>query len=59
MVREDKEMQLTFFEFTTGMAFQYFAEKKVDIVVAEVGMGGRLDATNVIIPEVAAITRIG
>jgi dihydrofolate synthase/folylpolyglutamate synthase len=59
MVREDKEMQLTFFEFTTGMAFQYFAEEKVDIVVAEVGMGGRLDATNVIIPEVAAITRIG
>ncbi len=59
MACEDKETQLTFFEFTTGMAFKYFSEKKVDIVVAEVGMGGRLDATNVICPEVAAITRIG
>lgn len=59
MVGEDGEKQLTFFEFTTGMAFKHFSEKKVDIVVAEVGMGGRLDATNVIGPEVAAITRIG
>ncbi len=59
MVRQDKEMQLTFFEFTTGMAFKYFRERNVDIVVAEVGMGGRLDATNVLSPEVAAITRIG
>jgi len=59
MEAEDKEKQLTFFEFTTGLAFKYFAEKKVDIVVAEVGMGGRLDATNVITPEAAAITRIG
>lgn len=59
MEAEDKEKQLTFFEFTTGLAFKYFAEKKVDIVVTEVGMGGRLDATNVITPEVAAITRIG
>ena len=59
MTRENSEKQLTFFEFTTGLAFKYFSEKKVDIVVAEVGMGGRLDATNVINPEVAAITRIG
>lgn len=59
MEAEDKEKQLTFFEFTTGLAFKYFAEMKVDIVVTEVGMGGRLDATNVIVPEVAAITRIG
>ncbi len=59
MEAEDKEKQLTFFEFTTGLAFKYFAERKVDIVVTEVGMGGRLDATNVITPEVAAITRIG
>lgn len=59
MTSESKEKQLTFFEFTTGLAFKYFAEKKVDIVVAEVGMGGRLDATNVLIPEVSAITRIG
>jgi len=59
MIAESKEMQLTFFEFTTGLAFKYFSERNVDIVVAEVGMGGRLDATNVIVPEVAAITRIG
>ncbi len=59
MAEEDKEKQLTFFEFTTGLAFRYFSEKKVDMVVAEVGMGGRLDATNVLVPEVAAITRIG
>ncbi len=59
MKEADKEKQLTFFEFTTGLAFKYFSEKKIDIVVTEVGMGGRLDATNVISPEVAAITRIG
>ena len=59
MKAEDMEKQLTFFEFTTGLAFKYFSEKKVDIVVTEVGMGGRLDATNVVSPEVAAITRIG
>ena len=55
----DPERQLTFFEFTTGLAFKFFEEQGVDIVIAEVGMGGRLDATNVIVPEVAAITRIG
>jgi dihydrofolate synthase/folylpolyglutamate synthase len=59
MASEDGEKQLTFFEFTTGLAFKYFNEQKVDMVVAEVGMGGRLDATNVLIPEVAVITRIG
>lgn len=59
MASESAEKQLTFFEFTTGLAFKYFSEQKVDVVVAEVGMGGRLDATNVLIPEVAAITRIG
>ncbi len=59
MAEEDAEKQLTFFEFTTGLAFKYFSEKRADIVVAEVGMGGRLDATNVLVPEVAAITRIG
>jgi dihydrofolate synthase/folylpolyglutamate synthase len=59
MASEDKEKQLTFFEFTTGLAFKHFSEKKVDLVVAEVGMGGRLDATNVLVPEVSAITRIG
>ncbi|MBN1676993.1 MAG: bifunctional folylpolyglutamate synthase/dihydrofolate synthase [Candidatus Thermoplasmatota archaeon] len=59
MASESMEKQLTFFEFTTGLAFKYFEEKGVDIVVAEVGMGGRLDATNVLVPEVSVITRIG
>jgi dihydrofolate synthase/folylpolyglutamate synthase len=59
MAEESGEKQLTFFEFTTGLAFEYFNEQKVDVAVLEVGMGGRLDATNVVIPEVAVITRIG
>jgi dihydrofolate synthase/folylpolyglutamate synthase len=59
MASESKEKQLTFFEFTTGLAFRYFSEQKVDMAVAEVGLGGRLDATNVLRPMVAAITRIG
>jgi dihydrofolate synthase/folylpolyglutamate synthase len=59
MATESTEKQLTFFEFTTGLAFRYFSERKVDIVVAEVGLGGRLDATNILRPEVSAITRIG
>lgn len=59
MASEGPEKQLTFFEFTTGLAFEYFAQKEVDLVVAEVGMGGRLDATNVLLPEVSVITRIG
>jgi dihydrofolate synthase/folylpolyglutamate synthase len=50
---------LSFFEMTVGMAFDYFAKKKVDIAIIEVGMGGRLDSTNIIIPEVALITNIG
>jgi dihydrofolate synthase / folylpolyglutamate synthase len=48
----------TFFECVTAMAFEYFAQQKVDIAVFEVGMGGRLDSTNVITPEVAVITQI-
>jgi len=59
MSQENGEKQLTFFEFTTGLAFKYFAEKNIDLLVAEVGMGGRLDATNVLSPYVSAITRIG
>lgn len=50
---------LSFFELTVGMAFQYFAEAQVDVAIIEVGMGGRLDATNVITPEVSVITNIG
>src|SRR3989344_2116826 len=48
----------TFFEFTTALAFLYFAEQKVDWAVIEAGMGGRLDATNVLKPEVSVITGI-
>lgn len=48
----------TFFEFTTAMAFEYFRTSHVDFAVLEVGMGGRLDATNVTTPEVAVITSI-
>ena len=55
---EKQHLPLTFFEFTTALAFAYFAEKKVDYAVIEVGMGGRLDATNVVLPEVAIITNV-
>lgn len=48
----------SFFEITVAMAFQYFAEQKVDIAVVEVGLGGRLDSTNVLAPELAVITNI-
>lgn len=51
--------QLSFFEMTVGLAFQVFAEHKVDIAIVEVGMGGRLDATNIIKPELSVITNIG
>ncbi|MFO7701826.1 MAG: folylpolyglutamate synthase/dihydrofolate synthase family protein [Psychroflexus maritimus] len=53
-----KQHSLSFFEMTVGMAFQYFAEKQVDIAIIEVGLGGRLDSTNIIQPEVAVITNI-
>lgn len=49
----------SFFEMTVGMAFDYFAKKKVDIAVIEVGLGGRLDSTNIILPELSIITNIG
>ena len=51
--------QPTFFETTTAMAFRYFEEQRVDLAVVEVGMGGRMDATNVVRPDACAITRIG
>ncbi|WP_273567958.1 bifunctional folylpolyglutamate synthase/dihydrofolate synthase [Maribacter halichondriae] len=51
--------RLSFFEMSVGMAFQYFAIKKVDITIIEVGLGGRLDSTNIILPEVSLITNIG
>ena len=54
-----EKQKLSFFEMTVGLAFDYFAEEKVDIAVIEVGLGGRLDSTNIIIPEVSVITNIG
>lgn len=54
-----ESQQLSFFEMTVGMAFDYFRAEKVDIAVVEVGMGGRLDSTNVITPLLSVITNIG
>jgi dihydrofolate synthase / folylpolyglutamate synthase len=54
-----EDLKPSFFEMTVGMAFWIFAKEKVDIAVIEVGMGGRLDSTNVINPEVSVITNIG
>lgn len=51
--------QLSFFEMSVGMAFDYFAKEQVDIAIIETGMGGRLDSTNIINPELAVITNIG
>ena len=51
--------ELSFFEMTVGLAFQYFKKEKVDIAIIEVGMGGRLDSTNIISPLLSVITNIG
>ena len=51
--------QLSFFEMTVGLAFDYFSNQNVDIAIIEVGMGGRLDSTNIITPLVSVITNIG
>jgi len=53
-----KIVNASFFEITTAMAFEYFKEKKVDYAVIEVGMGGRLDSTNIITPVLSVITNI-
>jgi dihydrofolate synthase / folylpolyglutamate synthase len=53
------QLQPSFFEMTVGLAFWYFAKEEVDIAIIEVGMGGRLDSTNVISPELSLITNIG
>ena len=53
-----EEIKPSFFEFTTVMAFEYFHKKNVDFAIIEVGLGGRLDSTNIIKPLVAAITNI-
>lgn len=54
-----EEIKPSFFEITVVMAFEYFAQKKVEVAVIEVGLGGRLDSTNVIRPELSIITNIG
>lgn len=54
-----EEHNPSFFEVTVAMAFEYFVSQKIDIAVVEVGMGGRLDSTNIITPEVSIITNIG
>lgn len=59
MAARSETDQPTFFEVTTAMAFRYFVERRVDLAVVEVGMGGRLDATNVVRPDACVITRIG
>jgi len=54
-----EEHGLSFFEITTGLAFKWFADEAVDAAVIEVGLGGRLDSTNIIIPELSIVTTIG
>ncbi len=54
-----QKIEPSFFEITVGMAFDYFAQEKVDIAIIETGLGGRLDSTNVIEPELSIITNIG
>jgi dihydrofolate synthase/folylpolyglutamate synthase len=53
-----EHIQPSFFEMTVALAFKYFAEEQVDIAIVEVGLGGRLDSTNVILPEISLITNI-
>lgn len=54
-----EEIEPSFFELTMVMAFEYFAQEKVDIAIIETGLGGRLDSTNIIMPIVSVITNIG
>jgi len=54
-----EENQLSFFEMTVGLAFDYFRQENVDIAIIEVGLGGRLDSTNIISPLLSVITNIG
>jgi dihydrofolate synthase/folylpolyglutamate synthase len=54
-----EENNLSFFEMTVGLAFDYFVKQEIDVAIIEVGMGGRLDSTNIITPLVSVITNIG
>src|SRR5258708_28217312 len=58
-VKDREEQEPTFFELMTALALWYFGREKVDWVVWETGLGGRLDATNIVRPEVCIITNIG
>ena len=57
--KEMEEAELSFFEMTTALAFDYFAQSDVEVAVIETGLGGRLDATNIVIPAVSIITNVG
>ena len=54
-----EKIEMSFFEYTVAMAFDYFANENVDIAIIETGLGGRLDSTNIISPEISIITNIG
>ncbi len=54
-----KDLRPSFFEITVAMAFDYFSKQKVDVAIIETGLGGRLDSTNIITPELSVITNIG
>jgi dihydrofolate synthase/folylpolyglutamate synthase len=54
-----EQIHPSFFEVTVAMAFTYFSEKNIDVAIVEVGLGGRLDSTNIVTPELAVITNIG
>ncbi len=54
-----EEIEPSFFEITVAMAFDYFKQQQVDIAIIETGLGGRLDSTNIITPEISVITNIG
>ena len=58
VLKEKHGLKLTYFEFVTALAFQYFAERKVGFAVVEVGMGGRLDATNILKPRLCIVTNV-
>lgn len=54
-----EKIKLSFFEWTVGLAFKYFSEQNIDFAIVETGLGGRLDSTNIIKPELSIITNIG
>ena len=54
-----EELELSFFEMSTALAFDYFAQSDVEVAVIETGLGGRLDATNIVVPLLSVITNIG